>query len=82
MTKNKNQAVMHATALSRALGMVSRGAGKEGLYETGAGSFSYQPRSFVGLVRVSTAMETSAAACWKGGNQAWQYQKDWLHERS
>ncbi len=33
MTKNKNQAVIPATALSRALSTVSRGAGREGLYE-------------------------------------------------
>jgi len=33
MTKNKNQAVIPATALSRALSSVSRGAGREGLYE-------------------------------------------------
>ena len=33
MTKNKNQAVIPATALSRALSIVSRGAGRDGLYE-------------------------------------------------
>ena len=33
MTKNKNQALMPATALSRALNIVSRGAGRDGLYE-------------------------------------------------
>jgi DNA polymerase III sliding clamp (beta) subunit (PCNA family) len=33
MTKNKNQAVIPATALSRALSTVSRGAGRDGLYE-------------------------------------------------
>ena len=33
MTKNKNQAVIPATALSRALNIVSRGAGRDGLYE-------------------------------------------------
>ena len=33
MTKNKNQAVIPAAALSRALNVVSRGAGKDGLYE-------------------------------------------------
>lgn len=33
MTKNKNQAVIPATGLSRALSTVSRGAGREGLYE-------------------------------------------------
>jgi hypothetical protein len=33
MTKNKNQALMPATALSRALSFVSRGAGRDGLYE-------------------------------------------------
>ncbi len=33
MTKNKNQAVIPATALSRALSTVGRGAGRDGLYE-------------------------------------------------
>ena len=33
MTKNKNQAVIPATALSRALSTASRSAGREGLYE-------------------------------------------------
>jgi len=33
MTKNKNQAVIPSAALSRALNVVSRGAGKDGLYE-------------------------------------------------
>jgi len=33
MTKNKNQAVIPASALSRVLTVVSRGAGREGLYE-------------------------------------------------
>jgi len=33
MTKNKNQAVIPASALSRALSTVSRGAGKDGVYE-------------------------------------------------
>ncbi|HEY5730139.1 MAG TPA: hypothetical protein VIS72_08825 [Anaerolineales bacterium] len=33
MTKNKSQAVIPATALSRALSTVSRGTGREGLYE-------------------------------------------------
>src|SRR3989304_4639428 len=33
MTKNKNQAVIPSAALSRALSVVSRGAGKDGLYE-------------------------------------------------
>jgi hypothetical protein len=33
MTKNKNQAVIPSAALSRALNVVSRGAGREGLYE-------------------------------------------------
>jgi len=33
MTKNKNQAVIPSAALSRALNVVSRGAGKDGLYQ-------------------------------------------------
>lgn len=33
MTKNKNQAVIPSAALSRALNVVSRGAGRNGLYE-------------------------------------------------
>lgn len=33
MTKNKNQAVIPSAALSRALNVVSRGAGRDGLYE-------------------------------------------------
>ena len=33
MTKTKNQAVIPSTALSRALNIVSRGAGRDGLYE-------------------------------------------------
>ena len=51
MTKNKNQAVIPASALSRVLTVVSRGAGRDGLYE---------------MVQVDVRDGTLTAQCFNG----------------